>query len=103
MATAEQIALTRAYTDEPDESNWTDVELGALIDDVGSVESAAARVWVEKQARYSKLVDVAEAGASRKMSQAYEHAKEMAAHWLSISGEAADTSLHAKVHKIVRS
>ena len=99
MATSEQVSLVRAYTGEPTEDTWTDVALGALIDELG-IDSTTARVWREKQARYSKLVDVSEAGASRKMSQAFDHAKTMAAHWETIAGE--DAAIATRVHKIVR-
>ena len=103
MAEAEHIALVRTYTDETTDEHWDDTALGALIDELG-IEGATARVWRAKQARYSRLVDVSEAGAARKMSQAFEHAKEMAARWDAI---VADTGTapgrHATVSKIVRS
>lgn len=104
MAEAEQISLVRAYTGEETEDNWTDAQLGTLVDELG-VEAATARVWREKAARYSRLVDVAEAGASRKMSQAFDHATTMAARWDAIAAEATSTgtSRSAQVHKIVRS
>lgn len=102
MATSEQVSLVRAYTDEPTEDNWTDVQLSALIDELG-VDSATSRVWSEKQARYSKLVDVSEAGASRKMSQAFDQATKMAAYWRAIAdGDDSAAERAARVHKIVR-
>jgi len=102
MATSEQVSLVRAYTGEPTEETWTDVALGALIDELGA-DSTTARVWREKQARYSKLVDVSEAGASRKMSQAFDHAKTMTAYWATVAGEdVAITARATRVHKIVR-
>lgn len=102
MATSEHVSLVRAYTDEPTEDAWTDAALGALIDELG-VDSATSRVWAEKQARYSKLVDVSEAGASRKMSQAFDQATKMAAYWRTIAeGDVVDSGRSARVHKIVR-
>lgn len=103
MATSDDVALVRTYTDEDTEDNWTDAQLGVLIDDLG-VDSATARVWREKAARYSRLVDVTEAGASRKMSQAFAHAQALAERWDAIaSASGTDAGRSAKVHKIVRS
>lgn len=104
MATAAEVAEVRQYTDEPTEAVWTDVELSALVDELGSVEAATSRVWREKVARYSRLVDVSEAGASRKMSQAFSHAKAMAEHWGSVVAlSGSGSSNRARVHKIDRS
>lgn len=97
MASSDQIALVRLYADEPTQDNWTDAQLNLLIDE-GSVESATAAVWREKQARFSSLVDVSEAGASRKMSQAFDNAQKMAAYWLGVAGGRSG----ARIHRIER-
>ena len=94
MATVDEVALVRAYADEPTQDNWTDAALSDLIDG-SSVEEATSRVWTEKMARYSKLVDVSEAGASRKMSQAYDHAKEMAAYWAGVVAEGSGSASYS--------
>lgn len=101
MADQEDIDLLRTYVDEPTVDNWTDEALSGLIDEIG-LESAAARIWRQKQARFSKLVDVTEAGASRKMSQAFAHAQKMSEYWAGVAGEDAAPS-GTRVHKIVRS
>lgn len=101
MATPEDIALVRLFADEPTQDNWDDATISSSIDDVG-VDSTVLTIWREKQARFSKLVDVSEAGASRKMSQAFAHAEKMSAYWSGIVGVEGDVS-GARVHKIVRS
>lgn len=102
MAEAEHIALVRTYTDETTNEHWDDTALGALIDELG-IEGATARVWQAKQARYSRLVDVSEAGAQRRMSQAFDHAKEMAEQWTAIAAADSLAGRRASVSKIVRS
>jgi len=39
---------------------------------------AASEIWSMKAARYAQMVDVAEAGASRRMGQLHEHAVKQA-------------------------
>lgn len=43
-----------------------------------NLDRAAARVWREKAAEFSSLVDISESGSSRKMSDLYKSALAMA-------------------------
>lgn len=106
MATAGEIADVRLNTDEPTPAIYTDVAIGALVD-VTSVALASGAIWAQKAAAYAKLVDVSEAGASRKQSDLFDHAMKMAAHWNALgSKEAEDADSpgigHSRVHTIVR-
>lgn len=98
MATAAQIQLVRKYTNEPTQDDWTDQEISDLVDELG-VSGATAQIWEEKAAEATELVDVKEAGASRSMSQAFEHAKKMAAYWRS---QSASSTSGTKIHQIQR-
>lgn len=88
MATSEQIAELRRMTSEPDDSNgYTATVLGDLIDSKGGdLNLSAASVWQEKASTYSEMVDISEAGSSRKNSQLMSNALNMAKHY---SAEAA--------------
>jgi hypothetical protein len=99
MAEADDIALVRQMTDEHDDDIWSDEAIAALIDDNG-IDSTVLRIWREKAARYSTLVDVSEAGARRSMSQAFEHAQKMVDYWAGAVG--GTPSGRARVHKIDR-
>lgn len=78
MATTEQIAELRRKTSEPDTTTYDDATLNTMIDTAGSVDEAAVVVWQEKASLYAELVDISEAGSSRKNSQLMQNAQEMA-------------------------
>ena len=84
MATSAEIARIRDMISEPDESNgWTDTRIGDLIeasrelDGTPDYPETAANAWGEKASYLAGLVDVAESGSSRRMSQAFDHALAM--------------------------
>lgn len=68
MATAAEVAALRANTGQADDTIYTDPELAAIIDSLGSVEAASAEVWSQLAAQYAKLVDTKEAGTEHKWS-----------------------------------
>lgn len=79
MATAVEIQAVREYIGEPNDVNgWTDERLTLIIDANGlDMFAAAAEVWGIKAANYAGLVDVTEAGSSRKMSDLSKNALAM--------------------------
>lgn len=83
MATPEQILTLRRKINELDDVEpYTDAVLGALIDAAsGDTDVVASDVWAEKASQYAELVDISEAGSSRKNSQLYKNALEMASHF----------------------
>jgi hypothetical protein len=107
MSTADQVNAVRLYTNEPDRSgDFGDDLIGGLVDSLGGVEAAAAEVWDQKASKFSELVDVSEAGASRKLSDLYKNAVAQADRFRAravAGGGVVDTSGRAKTHKIVRS
>jgi Cdc6-like AAA superfamily ATPase len=85
MATPTEIATLRQIIDEPDDTNgWTDAILDEIIestrneDGTPNYNAAAATAWRRKATSYSKLVDVSESGSSRKMSDLFNNALELA-------------------------
>lgn len=88
MATSEQIAELRRMASEPDGSNgYSDEVLDDLIDsNGGDLNLSAASIWQEKASTYSEMVDITEAGSSRKNSQLMSNALNMAKYY---NGQAA--------------
>ena len=79
MASQEEIAALRLLINEPDDSNgWTDERLSIIIDGTTSMQEAASKVWTSKAGTFSTLVDVAESGSSRKLSDLHKNALAMA-------------------------
>lgn len=106
MATADQINTVRTYTNEPERADYSDDLIGGLIDSLGSVEAAAAEVWDRKAARFSELVNVSEAGASRSLGDLFKNANAQADRYrarIPGSDTATGSDRRAKVHRIIRS
>jgi hypothetical protein len=106
VATASEITEVRENTAEPTTVNYSDVYVSALID-VSSVAFASGTIWRRKAAKYAELVDVSEAGASRKMSDLFEHALKMAAYWEGVGTDEEEAAAggghgHVRVHTIKR-
>lgn len=78
MATTAEIAALRALINEPTDENYTDEQLGAVIDSAGSVKAAGSEVWLAKAAKYSTLVNVSESGSSRALGDLHKNALAMA-------------------------
>jgi hypothetical protein len=95
----------RTKTAEPTNSDpYTDEKLGSLIDLYG-VTGAVVKVWEEKAAAVSSLVNVSEAGASHSSSDLFKHAEAMLKHWTAEWAGETTTVLDSRprVKKIVRS
>lgn len=83
--TYEQI---RRATGEWEDSTYLDAYFDRFLDETGGdVNGAAALVWQEKAASYAELVDMSEAGSSRKESQLYANAMDMMARYDAMSGQ----------------
>lgn len=90
MATPEQIAQFRRMIGElSNTAPWDDAYVSSVIDASASLNAAAARAWEEKAALYAGMVDTAESGSSRRLSQLQDQALKMAAHYRGLAaGEA---------------
>jgi hypothetical protein len=73
MASQEDLKKLKRLAPEGD---FTDAELGVLIDARG-INGAAAELWGAQASATASLVDITESGSSRKNSQAHDKAKEM--------------------------
>lgn len=103
MATDAEVEQLRRLADEADDDGeYTNTDLSSLIDVKGSVSAAAAQIWLEKAAGYSTKVDITEAGSSRKNSDLYAHAMEMAKMHGATEGGDAATSAGSTTRAIVR-
>lgn len=73
------LALRRLIADTVEPYDFTDEQLdGYLIRADSDLKIAAATIWREKAALYAELVDITEAGSSRKNSDLYKRALEQA-------------------------
>lgn len=89
MASPEERARLRRNVGEVGSSTYTDAELDVYINEAGDdLDVAAATIWQEKAASYAELVDIAEAGSSRKNSDLYKNAIDMAAKYGVAAGNA---------------
>lgn len=79
MATIDEIAELRLAVQEPINADpYTDDFLSGLIDAYG-IDESTGRIWEAKAASVSKLVDIAEGGSTRKMSQIFTNYSALAA------------------------
>ena len=103
MASEADIDAVRDNTNEPkDTSEFTDEEIGALIDEYG-VDVASATIWQRKAATYADLVDVTEAGATHKFSDLHKSALEFSAFYTKKGAEVVTpVRSRPRVVKIVR-
>ena len=83
MATPAEIAALRLLVNEPDNVEpYTDAALGGRLDAAsGDGNLVAYQIWTEKAATTADLVDISEAGSSRKMGDLHEQALGMAKHF----------------------
>lgn len=82
MATPAEIARLRRLIGEPnDTAPWTDAVLADIIDNADDLDLAALEVWEAKAASAASLVDTAESGSSRRLSQMHDQALKMVAHY----------------------
>lgn len=108
MATNDDYLRLRRMTGEVGSDTYTDTDLETFIDAAGSLEAAAARIWGEKASAYADLVDITEAGSSRKNSDLFSHAKAQQEYFSGISGDAGGggtgvpTSAYSTTRRIVR-
>jgi len=73
------IRRLRSIVAEESQTNYSDSLLDAVLFRNGDdIDLAAAEVWREKAAAYADLVDVNNAGSSRKLSQLYDRAVKQA-------------------------
>lgn len=103
MASAEEILSLRLLIGQPDNVEpYTDQVLSDRIDAAeGDLDEVAYIIWTEKAASYSGLVDMAESGSSRSLSQLHKNALSMAARFRSTEGTEEGPS-GTLVHKLTR-
>jgi hypothetical protein len=103
MASEDSIAELRLLINEPDESNgWTDEKLAVIIDANETLNIAASKVWYLKAGQFSTLVDVAESGSSRKLSDLMKNAQAMGGLYASADGTAVQTTDRPIIQRIRR-
>jgi hypothetical protein len=101
MATAEEVDVLKRLGSSAHE-NYTEIELGALIDSL-TLNGAAAQLWRETASATTQLVDVSESGSSRKMSDVHRNALSMAGYYQGLVDKATNDALNTtRIKRIVR-
>lgn len=92
MASPEQIdELRRMIGELENAAPWEDAYVSQLIDASASLNVAAMKAWDQKAAIYASMVDTAESGSSRRLSQLQDQALKMAAYYRKIAtGESSE-------------
>jgi hypothetical protein len=82
MATPEQIVIVRQLLPSGAAAEgWDDTYIGTMIDALFTTSNILWQYWEGAAARMSKMVDTAESGSSRKMSDLFDNALAMAKYW----------------------
>lgn len=102
MATVVDIATVRLQTgQEENVPPYDDAYLGGLVDASG-VNGATITIYEQLMAKYAKLVDVSEAGASHKFSDLYDNARKQVDYYRSLTGSSIPETAAVRVKKIVK-
>lgn len=68
-------------------TDWSDEKINTVLDSLSSnINSTVRQFWLDRVNTTAPLTDVADVGASRPLSQAYQHAQEMLRYWDQIAG-----------------
>lgn len=99
---ASQTDVDAVKSNLPDDAGdgWTDSAIGALLDSGLSVVKVTLAFWASRVAKYSALVDVAESGSSRNLSQLFQQAKTTHDMWLARSKAEDDMASGATRNRI---
>jgi hypothetical protein len=100
--TADQITLLRKMIEEENDADgWSEIALNLIAsqyinaDGTYNLNGIAGKVWGIKAASYVESVDTAESGSSRKASQMFDHAIEMAKFFNGSDGDEDNATLPA--------
>ena len=68
-------------------TDWDDTKIGKVLDgNQNNVFKTVWQFWLQRVSDLSALTDVIDAGASRPLSQTYQHAQDMLQYWNKIAG-----------------
>lgn len=80
--------------------SWDDASIGDMLDKFeGNVNKVVRQFWLQRVNETSALTDVSDVGASRPLSQSYQHAKEMLQYWDRLANEGATATRIGKIKK----
>lgn len=69
-------------------TQWDDTFIGTVLDNNGTnIFKTVYQFWLQRVGDLSALTDVTDAGASRPLSQTYQHALDMLNYWDKVSGQ----------------
>jgi hypothetical protein len=104
-ATPDDVVRLRALANYNGTDPYDDQQLAAMIDG-SSIYRSAARLWDEKAASLSEVVDISESGSSRKMGDTHKNALAMAKYFRGLAEDEeeapVETSRNARTRAIIR-
>jgi hypothetical protein len=80
--------------------DWTDQKISDELDKHGGSWAKVIRqYWLQRVNDVAGLTDISDVGATRPLSQLYQHAQEMLRYWDRIAGEGVSASTNGKIKK----
>lgn len=81
-------------------ASWDDAKIGNVLDQLnGNVNATIRQFWLDRVNDTSVLTDVSDVGASRPLSQTYQHAQEMLRYWDALAGTGGRSSRVVNIKK----
>jgi hypothetical protein len=78
---AEILAVAETLGPTAGSEGWDEIKIGAMLDSGMSPKAVSLSYWEFRMSRTSSLVDVSESGSSRKLSDVFTNAANMAKYW----------------------
>lgn len=99
----ERMQLRRMIGDATEPYTYDDAQIDAwLTETEGDARAAAASFWYNRSTEYSQMVDITEAGSSRKNSDLFKNALALAKQFDDSDEVPVDTTLPSTTRRIVR-
>ena len=81
-------------------AQWSDEKVEQVLDQLkGNVNATVRQFWLDRVNDTAVLTDVADVGASRPLSQTYQHAQEMLRYWDAMAGTGGRNSKVVNIKK----
>jgi len=99
----ERMQLRRMIGDATEPYTYTDEQIDAWLTETdGDARAAAASFWYNKSTEYSEMVDITEAGSSRKNSDLFKNALALAKQFDDTDENPVETVTPSTTRRIVR-
>lgn len=88
---ADQATIDVVKTNLPswtsEQTDWDDTKIGIVLDsNCANVNATVYQFWLQRVSDLTAVTDMSDAGSSRPLSQAYQHAQDMLKYWSVLGG-----------------